>query len=77
MFLALSGFSWWPQKLRLPSPGVASIPVYPIAGDKTKIDALREKYGAVGFDAELRACVDDPKKAGSAGFIICGTSRLR
>lgn len=43
----------------LPGPGVASIPAYPIAGDKNKVKALRRKYSQADFDAELRQCGDD------------------
>jgi hypothetical protein len=59
-----SGCGW------LPSPGVASIPPYPIAGDEDKIKALRAKYSQAEFDSELRACADDSCRIRARNLIL-------
>ena len=37
---------------RIPAPGVASIPAFPISGDKSKIETLRNKYKGIGKSEE-------------------------
>ena len=59
-----SGCGW------LPSPGVASIPPYLIAGDEDKIKALRAKYSQAEFDSELRACADDSCRIRARNLIL-------
>ncbi len=54
----------------LPSPGVASIPPYPIAGDDNKIQALRVKYSQANFDSALRACGDDSCRIQARNLIL-------
>ena len=59
-----SGCGW------LPSPGVASIPAYPIAGDEDKIKTLREKYSQATFDSELRACANNSCRIRARNLIL-------
>ena len=64
LIMILSGCGW------LPSPGVASIPSYPIAGDDNKIQDLRLKYSQAHFDSALRACGDDPCRIQARNLIL-------
>ena len=59
-----SGCGW------LPSPGVASIPPYPIAGDEDKIKALRAKYSQAEYDSAVRACADDSCRIRARNLIL-------